>query len=105
MDTRASGGGENITNKNYAKDCGHENCGIIMEEVQAAVASLKNFSAPNPEEKVLNIMLKRGGVAVVKGLHYIFQKCWSKAVLLKVFITDAKVMLPKSYMWSFLGLK
>ena len=52
-----------------------------MEKVQAAVDSLKNFSAPNSEETVFNVMLKSGWEAVVKGLHYIIQKCWSNAVL------------------------
>ena len=56
---------------------------------------LSSYSAPNPEEQVFNIMLKKGGDTVATGLHYIFQRCWSKVVLPDAFITDAELMLPK----------
>ena len=32
---------------------------------------------------------------LVNGLHYIFQKCWTKAILPEAFVTDAKAMLSK----------
>ena len=56
---------------------------------------MNDCSAPSPEECIFNITLKKGGNTVVKALHYIFQKCWSKAVLPEAFVTDANVMLPK----------
>lgn len=86
---------KNIKVNSYSQNCSHENSDITVDEVEAAIKGLSSFSAPNPEEQIFNLMLKKGGEAVAKGLHYIFQKCWELAVLPEAFITDAKVMLPK----------
>ena len=84
-----------IKEKHYADNCSHDNSDLRIEEVERAIEALSGYSAPNPEEQIFNIMLKKGGEAVAKGLHYIFQKSWSLAVLPGAFIQDAKVMLPK----------
>ena len=84
-----------IKDRKYSKDCENENSDIIIDEVQSSLEQLTNFSAPNPEEHIFNIMLKKGGDMLVKGLHYIFQKCWTKTVLPEAFVTDARIMLPK----------
>ena len=85
----------NIKESTYSENCSHENSNILVEEVEAAVDALAGYSAPNPEEQVFNIMLKKGKESVAKGLHYIFQKCWTTGVLPDAFKQDAKVMLPK----------
>ena len=85
----------NIKESTYSENCSYENSNILVEEVEAAVDALAGYSAPNPEEQVFNIMLKKGKESVAKGLHYIFQKCWTTGVLPEVFKQDAKVMLPK----------
>ena len=95
MDNRVLGEGEISPARTMQRTVVMKIAIFFMKKVQAAVDSLKNFSASNSEETVFNSMLKSGGEAVVKGLHYIIQKCWSKAVLQKAFIMDAKVMLPK----------
>ena len=64
-----------IKDRKYSKECENENSDIITDEVQSSLEQLTNFSAPNPEEHIFNIMLKKGGNMLVKGLHYIFQKC------------------------------
>ena len=84
-----------IKERKYADNCSHENSDIRIEEVERAIEALSGYSAPNPEEQIFNVMLKKGGEAVAKGLHYIFQKSWSLAVLPRAFTQDAKVMLPK----------
>ena len=83
-----------IKERKYADNCSHENSDIRIEEVERAIEALSGYSAPNPEEQIFNVMLKKGGEAVAKGLHYIFQKSWSLAVLPRAFTQDAKVMLP-----------
>ena len=86
---------QDIKDGKYSEECSHENSDIIIDEVESALRDLNNFIAPNPEEHVFTIMPKKGGDAIAEGLHYIFQKCWGKAVLSKAFVTDAKIMLPK----------
>ena len=49
----------------------------------------------SPEEKVFSVMIKKGGEKMIEGLHYLFQKCWTKGVLPKAFIKDLTIMLPK----------
>ena len=80
-----------IKENTYSEKCSHENSNLVIEEVEAAVDALVGYSAPNPEEQIFNIMLKKGEEAMVKGLHYIFQKSWTTGVLSEVFKQDAKV--------------
>ena len=84
-----------IKGKDFSKDCGHENSDIRIEEVEAAVDQSSSNSAPSPEEQVFNLCLKKGGEAVIQGLHYLIQKSWSKGVLPEAFKLDPKIMLPK----------
>ena len=66
-----------------------------MEEIGAAIAALSSNSAPSPDERVFNILLKKGEEAITRALQYIFQKSWSLGVLPDAFKTDPKVMPPK----------
>ena len=50
----------NIKESTYSENCSHENSNILVEEVEAAVDALAGYSAPNPEEQIFNIMLKKG---------------------------------------------
>ena len=84
-----------IKGKDFSKDCGHENSDIRIEEVEAAVDQSPSNSEPSPEEQVFNLCLKKGGEAVIQGLHYLIQKSWSKGVLPEAFKLDPKIMLPK----------
>ena len=68
---------------------------FFIEEVEAAVDQSSSNSAPSPEEQVFNICLKKGREAVIKGLHYLIQKSWSKVILPEAFKLDSKIMLPK----------
>ena len=47
-----------------------EKSDIIIEEVEAAIAVSSCNSAPSPEEQIFYIYLKKGGDAVVRGIHY-----------------------------------
>ena len=86
---------ERIPKTDFLNNCGHENSDLRIEEVEAAISQLSNNSAPSPEEKIFNIMLKKGGETLADGLYYIFQKFWSSGVLPNAFKLDPKVMLPK----------
>ena len=85
----------NIKENTYSENCSYENSNLLVEEVEAAVEALAGYSAPNPEEQIFNIMLKKGEESVAKRLHYMFQKCWTTVVHPEVFKQDGKVMLPK----------
>ena len=82
----------NIKENTHSENCSYENRNLLVE---AAVEALAGYSAPNPEEQIFNSMLKKGEESVAKGLHYIFQKCWTTGVHPEVFKQDSKVMLPK----------
>ena len=80
-----------IKEKDLGNECGYEISDIFIEEVEAAVDQSSSNSAQSPEEQVFNICLKKGGEAVIKGLHYLIQKSWSKGVLLpEAFKLDPK---------------
>ena len=40
-------------------------------------------------------MLKKGGEALARALHYLFQKSGAEGILPDAFKTDPKIMLPK----------
>ena len=44
---------------------------------------------------MFKMCLKKGGEAVIEGLHFIIQKSWSMGVLPEAFKLDPKIMLPK----------
>ena len=48
-----------IKERNYSVTCSNENSGLTIIEVEAAIDTLSGYSAPNPEEQVFNIMLKK----------------------------------------------
>ena len=54
-----------------------ENSDITIDEVEMAVESTSNTSAPSPEEKIFTILIKNGGEKLLQCLHFLFQKCWS----------------------------
>ena len=63
--------------------------------MEAAIAVSSCNSAPSPEEQIFYIYLKKGGDAVVRGIHYIIQKSWTRGVIPEAFKLDPKIMLPK----------
>ncbi|MEW8546767.1 MAG: reverse transcriptase domain-containing protein [Candidatus Thiodiazotropha sp.] len=95
MKVRAQLEQEAIQRQDFSEVCGHENSDLREEEVEAAISMLSNNSAPSPDEQIFNVLLKKGGEAMVKGLHYLFQKSWALGVLPEDFKLDPKVMLPK----------
>ena len=86
---------EAMQSEDFLESCGHENSDLRVEEVESAISILSNNSAPSPDEQIFNILLKKGGEAIVRGLHYIFQKSWVMGMLPEAFKQDPKVMLPK----------
>ena len=84
-----------IKDPQFGDQCGFENSDIIIEEVEAAIAVSSCNSAPSPEEQIFYICLKKGGDAVVRGIHYIIQKSWTRGVIPEAFKLDPKIMLPK----------
>ena len=73
----------NIKENTYSKNCSHENSNLLVEEVEAAVEALAGYSAPNPEEQIFNIMLKRVKNQWRKGYTIFFknaglQVCYQK---------------------------
>ena len=52
---------EEISKRDFKDMCRHENRDLYVEEIEAAISTLNNNSAPNPEEFIFNIMLKKGG--------------------------------------------
>ena len=67
-----------IKDPQFEEQCGFENSDITIEEVEAAIAVSSCNSAPSPEEQIFYIYLKKGGDAVVRGIHYIIQKRWTR---------------------------
>ena len=54
-----------------------ENSDLTIDEVEMAVESTSNTSAPSPEEKIFTILIKNGGEKLLQCLHFLFQECWS----------------------------
>ena len=72
-----------------------ENSDLTIDEVEMAVESTSNTSAPSPEEKIFTILIKNGGERLLQCLHFLFQKCWAAGKLCSAFKLDPKVLLPK----------
>ena len=41
--------------------CRHENSDLYVEEIEAAISTFNNNSAPSLEESIFNILLQKGG--------------------------------------------
>ena len=52
---------EEIIKPDFKDMCRHENSDLYVEEIEAAISTLNNNSAPSPEEFIFNILLKKGG--------------------------------------------
>ena len=86
---------EEISKLDFKDMCGHENSDLYIEEIEAAISSLNNNSAPSREECIFNILIKKGGESMARALHFIFQKSWSSGVIPDAFKIDPKGMMPK----------
>ena len=80
------------TNKNSDD---FKNSDLNIGEVEMAVESTSNTSAPSPEEKIFTTFIKNGGERLLQCLHVLFQKCWAAGKLCSAFKLDPKVLLPK----------
>ena len=86
---------EEISKPDFKEMCGHENSDLYVEEIEGALSNLNNNSAPSPDERIFNILLKKGTESMARALHFIFQKSWSSGELPVAFKIDPKVMMPK----------
>jgi len=57
-----------IHESTYEDNCGFENGDIQLAEVKGAIKELPNVTSPSPDEKILTVMLKKGGENMAESL-------------------------------------
>ncbi len=66
---------------------------ISLAETRHAIAKVKPYSDPGPD-KILPIMIKKGGAGLTSTIHHTFQSCWKQGEVPKCWTRKTKFTYP-----------